>query len=136
MADSSYYYNRYREKKREVEKYEKALRELRVIERNLVNEQNNEIDAVNREIMELGADLQQSVQENAVFLHAVSKVYEEIEHGTLGDRHLSGAVSAIQGEIWSVDSKKSQAIADRDYYWRKYQEAKEEERKEFWANLW
>ena len=136
MADSKYYYRRYKEKFEEVKKYERALKELRDIERNLVSEQNNEINDVNRKIHELGNNLANSIQDNQVFSSSIRIVYEDIESSPSGDRVLSGAVRAIQSEMSDVNGKMNEAIRDRDYYWKKYREAKDEEQQEFWSSLW
>ena len=44
------------------------------------------------------------------------------------DPHLSIAVRELQEEISRINGLRSQAITDRDYYYQKYKDKKEEER--------
>lgn len=131
MADSGYYYNRYWQKKKEVNSYEGDLNDLRKALSNLTDTMNDEIRAINNELEDLKSDLNKGVRHNARFTTRANAVTAEKEKVVTADAQLSIVVRELQEEISRVNNLKNSAVNDRDYYYRKYKEKKEEERKAF-----
>lgn len=135
MASSDYYYNLYRTKKKEANKYEGDEKDLQKILGNLTGEMNDEIRAINNEINDLKDDLDKSVRHNAAFTKGANDVAAQKEVGVTLDTSLSVAVSELEEEIRRVNGLNNNAIRDRDYYWNKYEEKKAEERQAFLNKL-
>ena len=135
MADSSYYHNLYKEKKKDANKYEGNIKDLQKVLGNLSGDMNDEIRAVNNEIDDLKADLDKSVRHDAVFTKSANDIVAQKEEVISLDALLSVAVSELEEEIWRVTKLKDDAIRDRDYYWNKYEQKKAEERQAFLNKL-
>lgn len=135
MASSSYYYNLYKQKRNEANKYEDDLRDLRKILNKLTGSMGDEIRAVNNELDDLKEDLKDSVRHNDKFSQSVRSISSEKEKAVTKDRYLRVAVNELEDEISRVTGLKNQAVKDRDYYKRKYEEEKAEERRELLAKL-
>lgn len=135
MASSSYYYNLYKQKRNEANKYEEDLRDLRKILNKLTGSMGDEIRAVNNELDDLKEDLKDSVRHNDKFSQSVRSISSEKEKAVTKDRYLRVAVNELEDEISRVTGLKNQAVKDRDYYKRKYEEEKAEERRELLAKL-
>ncbi len=97
---------------------------------NLTDTMNDEIRAINNELEDLKSDLNKSVRHNSKFTSRVNAVTAEKEKTVTADPHLSIAVRELQEEISRINGLRSQAITDRDYYYQKYKDKKEEERRE------
>lgn len=130
MASSSYYYNLYKQKKSAVKSYDGDLKDLQKALDNLTDTMNDEIRAINNELEDLKSDLNKSVRHNSKFTSRANAVTAEKEKTVTADPHLSIAVREIQEEISRINRLRSQAITDRDYYYQKYKDKKEEERRE------
>lgn len=130
MANSSYYYNLYKQKKNAVKSYEDDIGDLRKALSNLTDTMGDEIRAVNNELEDLKSDLNKAIRHNAKFTSRANAVTSEREKTVTADPHLSVAVRELEEEISRLNGLKTTAINDRDYYYRKYKEKKEEERRE------
>lgn len=130
MASSSYYYNLYKQKKSAVKSYDGDLKDLQKALDNLTDTMNDEIRAINNELEDLKSDLNKSVRHNSKFTSRANAVTAEKEKTVTADPHLSIAVRELQEEISRINRLRSQAITDRDYYYQKYKDKKEEERRE------
>lgn len=130
MASSSYYYNLYKQKKSAVKSYDGDLKVLQKALDNLTDTMNDEIRAINNELEDLKSDLNKSVRHNSKFTSRANAVTAEKEKTVTADPHLSIAVRELQEEISRINGLRSQAITDRDYYYQKYKDKKEEERRE------
>ena len=130
MASSSYYYNLYKQKKNAVRSYDGDLKDIRKALDNLTDTMSDEIRAINNELEDLKSDLNKSVRHNSKFTSRANAVTAEKEKTVTADPHLSIAVRELQEEISRINGLRSQAITDRDYYYQKYNDKKEEERRE------
>ena len=128
MASSSYYYNLYKQKKNAVKSYDGDLKDLQKSLDNLTDTMSDEIRAINNELEDLKSDLNKSVRHNSKFTSRANAVTAEKEKAVTVDPHLSIAVRELQEEISRINGLRSQAITDRDYYYQKYKDKKEEER--------
>lgn len=135
MADSSYYYNLYKQKRDDVKSYDEDIRELNKVLGNLTNTMDDEIRAVNQGFEELKSDLNISVRHNARYTAQANSITSEKEKVVTADPLLSIAVRGLEEEISRVSGLKNTSINDRDYYYLKYKEKKEEERKAFWDKI-
>ena len=127
MANSSYYYDAYKREKRKVKDYQENLSELKDIRYNLRNTLTDEIRSVNTEIDDLRSDLKESVRHNSKFTSHVGDIYDEREKYVSSDSYLSTAIGELDDEITRINNLKDEAESDRDYYYRKYEQKKEEE---------
>ena len=130
MANSSYYYNLYKQKKSAVKSYEDDIGDLRKALNNLTDTMGDEIRAVNNELEDLKSDLNKAIRHNAKFTSRTNAVTSEKEKTVTADPNLSVAVRELEEEISRLSGLKTTAANDRDYYYRKYKEKKEEERRE------
>ena len=135
MADSGYYYNLYCQKRSAVNSYEGDIKDVNKALSNLTDKMYDEIRAINNELDGLKEDLKKAVRHNAKFTSRANAFGAEKEKTVTADPFLSVAVRELQEEISRLTSLKNQAIQDRDYYYRKYKEKKEEERKEFFDKI-
>lgn len=131
MADSNYYYNLYKQKKKEVSNYENNLKDLRKACNNLTNTMGDEIRAVNNELEDLKSDLNKGVRHNSQFTSRANAVTGEKEKAVTADPDLSVAVRGLEDEISRLEGLKNSAVTDREYYYGKYIEKKNEERDAF-----
>lgn len=129
MASSSYYYNLYKQKKSAVKSYD-DIGDLRKALNNLTDTMNDEIRAVNNELEDLKSDLNKAIRHNAKFTSRANAVTSEKEKAVTADPNLSVVVRELEEEISRLSGLRTTAINDRDYYYRKYKEKKEEERRE------
>lgn len=130
MANSSYYYNLYKKKKSAVNSYDDDLKDLRKALSNLTDTMSDEIRAINNELDDLKSDLNKSIRHNSKFTSRANAVTTEKEKTVTADPNLSVAVRELEEEIARVNGLRNTAINDRDYYYRKYKEKKEQERQE------
>ena len=130
MANSSYYYNLYKQKKSAVNSYDDDLKDLRKALSNLTDTMSDEIRAINNELDDLKSDLNKSIRHNSKFTSRANAVATEKEKTVTADPNLSVAVRELEEEIARVNGLRNTAINDRDYYYRKYKEKKEQERQE------
>lgn len=131
MANSSYYYNLYKQKRNAVKSYDGDLKELQKALDNLTDTMNDEIHAINNELEDLKGDLNKSIRHNSKFTSRANAVTTEKEKTVTADPHLSVAVQELQEEISRINSLRSQTVTERDNYYQKYKDKKEEERREF-----
>jgi len=131
MASSGYYYNLYRQKKNAVDSYEGDLKDLRKILSNLTDTMGDEIGAVNNKLDALKSSLNKSIRHNSKFTSCANAVTSEKEKTVSADPNLSVAVRELGEEIARINGLKNTDINNRDYYYRKYKEKKEQERQEF-----
>ena len=130
MANSSYYYNLYKQKKSAVNSYDDDLKDLRKALSNLTDTMSDEIRAINNELDDLKSDLNKSIRHNSKFTSRANAVTTEKEKTVTADPNLGVAVRELEEEIARVKGLRNTAINDRDYYYRKYKEKKEQERQE------
>lgn len=124
MAASSYYYDLYKQKKKDVNSYDGNLKDLRKILSNLTDNMSDKIRAVNNELEDLKSDLNKGIRHNASFTSRASAVTAEKEKAVTADSLLSAAVRELQEEISRVNGLKNQAESDRDYYYQQYKNNK------------
>ncbi len=129
MASSSYYYSLYEKKKRQISEYESNLKHLRPTLGALNNVQ-IQISNVNNKLDSLIDDLNKGVRHNSTFTFRANDLANEKEKSVGIDSRLSKAQDGLQDEISRVERLLSQAIEDRDYYYRRYKEEREREREE------
>ena len=129
MASSRYYYNQYCKYKNQVKDLKNKRSELEKIEkefgRNPVsgdpNDYNKKIDSA------LGNHAKALSGDNAFnALYSALEAMKEKE--VLGDSDLNTAHRSIQAEIRSLNNQISDAQNKQDEMWRKYQNAKYQER--------
>ena len=129
MASSRYYYNQYCKYKNQVKDLKNKRSELEKIEkefgRNPVagdpNDYNKKIDKA------LGNHAKALSGDNAFnALYSALEAMKEKE--VLGDSDLNTAHRSIQAEIRSINNQISDAQNKQDEMWRKYQNAKYQER--------
>jgi len=129
MASSRYYYNQYCKYKNQVKDLKNKRSELEKIEkefgRNPVsgdpNDYNKKIDRA------LGNHAKALSGDNAFnALYSALEAMKEKE--VLGDSDLNTAHRSIQAEIRSINNQISDAQNKQDEMWRKYQNAKYQER--------
>lgn len=130
MANSSYYYSLYKQKKSTINSYDDDLKDLRKALSNLIDTMNEEIKAINNELDELKSDLNNSIRHNSKFTSRANAVTTEKEKTVTADPNLSVAVRELEEEIARINGLRNTDINDRDYYYRKYKEKKEQERQE------
>lgn len=129
MASSSYYYNIYKQNKNAVKSYDDDLKDLLKALSNLTDTMNDEIRAINNELDDLQSDLNKSVRHNLKFTSRANAVTSEKEKTVTADPNLSVVVRELEEEIARINGLRNTAINDRDYYYRKYEGKKGEERK-------
>lgn len=130
MVKSSYYYNLYIKKKKEVTNYDDDLEDLNKILRNLINSLNDEIKAVNSALEKLSSDLNKAVRHNFAFTGQANNLKEKKEKSIDSDRYLSNSKYALEDEIKKIKELRAQAIDDREYYYNKYLGKKADEQEE------
>lgn len=130
MANSSYYYNLYKQKRNAVKSYDDDIDDLRKALSNLTDTMNDEIRAVNNELEDLKADLNKSIRHNSKFTSRANAVTSEKEKAVTADPNLSAAIRELEEEITRLNGLRTTAINDREYYYQKYKGKKEEERLE------
>ncbi len=135
MANSSQYYNWYKQERDKADNYSKNINELQNIKNALSNNFNDEQSNVNGEFEDLKGDMNNAVRHDVSFDIIVNECYSHKEKGTTADTYLSGAITDLENEIASLNSKRSTAESNRDYNYRKYKEKKEEERQAFLDSL-
>ena len=79
MANSSYYYNLYKQKKSAVNSYDDDLKDLRKALSNLTDTMSDEIRAINNELDDLKSDLNKSIRHNSKFTSRANAVTTEKE---------------------------------------------------------
>ncbi|GGA79755.1 hypothetical protein [Ornithinibacillus halotolerans] len=134
MASSSYYYNLYLKKKREVDDYEDNIRDLERI-LNRLGDMQGEIWDVNFEYEDLTHDLNKGVRHNSIFTSQANTHLNKKEKSVSQDRNLSRTQDGLEDEISRLNQLLNQAISSRDYYYSKYKAKKAEERAELARKL-
>ena len=135
MANSSYYYNLYKEYKSKAEDYGKNIKSLQSIRDNLSSDFYDEQRNVNTELEDLKDYLEKSVRHDSLFKKVVN-LNDDFKETTSGaDDDLKNVFTQLDEEITSLNNKKSSAESSRDYYYDKYEEEKDKERKEFLDSL-
>ena len=96
MANSSYYYNLYKQKKNAVKSYDGDIADLRKALNNLTDTMNDEIRAINNELEDLKSDLNKAIRHNATFTSRANAVTVEKEKAVTADASLSIVVSELE----------------------------------------
>ncbi len=128
LKNSQYYLEKYKQKKKEVEDYDDDLRDLNRIMSNLADNLFDEITAVNNRIDDLKRDLNNGVRHNSRFTSCANAFGSEKEKTINSDCHLGPSKDALEDEISRIQKLRNQAANDRDDYYEKYKEKKEEEK--------
>ena len=131
MANSSYYYNLYKQRKSSVKTYDDDLKDLRTAFDKLTDTMGDEIRAINNELEDLKSDLKKCVRHNSKFTSHANAITSKKEKTVTADSHLSIVVRELQDEIYRISQLRNQAINEREYYYQKYKAKKEEERQNF-----
>ena len=135
MASSSYYYNLYKQKKSAVKSYDDDISDLNNALNNLNDSMNDEIRAVNNELEDLKSDLNKAIRHNSIFTSRANSVTFEKEKVVTADPNLSVAVRELEEEISRLGGLRTTAVNDREFYYRRYKEKKEEERRELFDKI-
>lgn len=133
--DSKAYYSQYNLYKKQAMEYGKNIEALTKIKDNLVNNMYDEQGDVNKELNDLREDLHKSVRHDPTFSVIASEAASHKEKSVAADAHLNHAVSALENEIASLNSKKITAEQNRDAQYQSYKTAKEQERQEWLDSL-
>lgn len=132
MASASYYKRLYKEAKAEEEKYKDYKEDLQDIKNGIVNNLPEEISDVNEKISELVEALTGAVRHGTTFTSNLESISEQKEGAVDScaiktDSSLSSILSSLNREITSLGGKQETARNNKDYYYDKYEEAKEQE---------
>ncbi len=130
MASSSYYYRLYKEKKNEVEKYEKWIKQVEKIRTQVITGLEDEIRVVNQKINALVEDLKAAVKHNAKFADIADDIGDQTEYSAGRDSQLSKTASSLQDELMRLGEKKNNAHSAAQSYYNQYLEAKRQEEEE------
>lgn len=130
MANSSYYKNLYKQNKKKVDSYDDNLEDLQKILNNLTDDMNDEIRNINEKLEDLKSDLKQSIRHNSRFTARANEITVNKEKTTTADPNLRVAVNEIEDEISRIEGLRTTAINDRERYYQKYKDKKEEERQQ------
>ncbi len=127
MANSGYWHDLYKQKRDLVIRCEKQIKELNKICNSITDEMWDEIREVNNEIDDLKEDLNKAVRENHRFTSSASSIISEKEKATTADQNLRTSVNELQDELGRLENIKKQAESDRDRFYDKYREEKQNE---------
>ncbi len=135
MASSTYYYNQYKNYKKQAKEYGDNISELQKIYNSVTNDLYGKIQPVNNEIDNLVDDLKKSVRNNGSFDSSTNSLYSKKEKGVTADHYMRTVVSELQDEINELNRKKNDAEDDRDYNYNLYKQKQKEERDELFRKL-
>lgn len=135
MSDSKYYKDRYKQAKKKAEKYEDSISDLNKILSSLTDDMYDEIRNVNNKIDDLKTELLEGVRHNSKFTNSANALLSEKEKATSADLNLQVVIQCLEDEIRALNGKKNQAETDRDSYKTKYDDAKKQERDDFWDSI-
>lgn len=135
MADSSYYYNRYKDRKNEVKMFDSQLTALRKALTNIADTMSDEINAINKELEDLKNDLNRSIRHNYLFTARANAITSNKEKGVSSDPVLGVAIKNLENEIIGIEHRRTNAANERDYYYQLYLNKKEEEKKELLSKI-
>ena len=135
MADSSYYYDKYKEYKGKASEYGKNITSLQSIKDNLARNFYDEQRNVNGELGDLKEDLVKSVRYDSSFNQLIADLDDFEEDNTETDGDLSKTLTNLGEEITSLGRKKQSAEESRDEYYRLYEDKKAEERQKWLDSL-
>lgn len=135
MANSSHYNYLYNQEKNKVKSYSKDVESLQKILNRLIGEFYDEQSNVNRELDDLKEDLNKAVRHISKFNVIVNDCYTYKEKVVTADSSLNGVVVSLENEIASLNSQRTTAEQNRDYYRRKYIEEKDKEQQELWDKI-
>lgn len=130
MANSSYYYNQYKQFKKEADDYDRDIKQLESIRNKLTGGLYDEQLAVNRELNDLIEDLKKGVRHNSTFTNRADDLKNNKEKSSYDDAMLGGAIGNLDSEISILQGKMRTAEQNRDDAHRKYEDEKERERQE------
>lgn len=122
------YYKLYKEKKKQTSNYEKYINSLEGLRNKLSKTDGwsgfaDEIKEINKKIDALMEDLPMAVRHNYRFSEATETLLDEKENLPLYDSLLSSADDELEGEIKKLSKKKSVTEAERDDYYKKWEES-------------
>lgn len=124
MASSSYHYSRYRYYKREVNKFNSWLEQLREIRSGFSSRAvTGAISDVNTQIKACRNYKDQALNGDSTFDRNLVLLDNAKEKSVEADGHLSTARHAINMEIDRITGKRDYAASQRDRHWRLYLEA-------------
>lgn len=130
MADSTYYYNLYRQYKKEVSDLEKDIKSLTGIRNTISGDFYDEQSDVNKELEELKEDLKKSIRHDPSWDTLTEQCERYREKGSSADRRLLSSMDYLDSELQSLNNQKNCADRNRDQAYRNYENKKEEERQE------
>ncbi len=135
MRDSKYYKDKYKQAKKKVEKYEDSISDLNKILSSLSDDMYDDIRSVNNKIDDLKTELLEGVRHNSKFTNNANAILSEKEKATSADLNLKVVIQCLEDEIRTLNGKKGQAESDRNSYKAKYDDAKKQERDDFWDSI-
>lgn len=133
MASSGYYYNLYKSYRDSTKTYESNLRKLNDYHNKVINNFNDDVRYVNDEVDDLLEKLEIAVRYSSGFDTNVTSIEKEPQVSE--DTYMSSVITELSEEITRVTNLMNQHAGNRDYYYEKYKEKKEEERAEWLAKL-
>lgn len=135
MANSNYYYDEYKQNKNNARKYEDSLKKLNNIYADLIYNMGDEISSINGKLEDLKSDLFKSIRHNGYFEVRTDAITYEQERSVTSDSYLNIAIRCLEDELRKIGNKKNQSEQNRDYYYGQYREQKDQERREFFNNI-
>jgi len=115
-------------KKKEVVNYDDDLKDLKKILNNLSDSLSDEISVVNNVLDNLKNELNKAVRHNSSFTTKANELENKKQKAIYMDSYLGKSKYALEDEIARINSLRTQATSDRDYYYKKYLQKKDEER--------
>ena len=132
---SGYYHDLYKQNKNICKDCENDLKDLNKIYNNLTDDMGDKIHDVNVKMEDLKSDMLKAIRHNYTFTATANGVTTEKEKTVTADTYLGTTVSELQDEISRLNRKMNDAADQRDYYYSQYKAKKQEERQEFFDNI-
>ena len=130
MASSSEYYNLYKQKKSEVKNLGNDIKDLNKIINKIEQSFDDDIRNINNKINDLKSDMEKAINYNTTYANKVWEIDADKEKDVFSDGMMSNARNALVSEVNSLENKKSDAEWEKDHYYDKYLDKKEEEHRE------
>lgn len=135
MASSSYYYSLYIQYRNKAISLQRNIDSLTKIRDGISNDFYDEQQHVNQELNDLKEDLQRATRHDAIWNTTASQCEGYKEKVSTADGNLNASLDCLDAEIASLYVQKNEAEEARDQAYRDYEEAKEEEHREFLESL-
>lgn len=135
MANSSYYYNLYKQYRSKAASMQKNINSLIKIRNAIAGDYYDEQRNVNQELNDLKEDLQNAVRHDASWTTIASQCESYKEKASTADGNLDSSLDSLEAEISTLNTQKRMAESDRDQAYRDYQDERDNERREMLEKL-